>query len=76
MGIMKVIEEAHQDKTTDDERWVSVTFEPQKSIVPSIPLVKVKASQELGNIGLIKQPRLSVMKLSEAEYDIIISMSQ
>jgi predicted RNA-binding protein with PUA-like domain len=28
MGKMKVNEEAHQDKTTTDKRWLSVTFEP------------------------------------------------
>jgi predicted RNA-binding protein with PUA-like domain len=26
LGIMQVVEEAHQDKTTADPRWVSVTF--------------------------------------------------
>ena len=31
MGKMKVIEEAHQDKTTVDKKWVSVTFEPVES---------------------------------------------
>lgn len=30
MGKMKVIEEAQQDKTTSDPKWVSVTFEPIK----------------------------------------------
>ena len=28
IGKMKVVKEAHQDKTTADPRWVSVTFEP------------------------------------------------
>jgi len=74
MGIMRVVEEAHQDKTTDDTRWVSVTFIPIESIVPPIPLMKIKASKQLENIGLIKQPRLAVMKLSKAEFEIIISL--
>jgi hypothetical protein len=28
MGKMKVIKEVHQDPTTIDKRWLSVTFEP------------------------------------------------
>lgn len=71
MGKMKVIEEAHQDKTTDDTRWVSVTFEPVESFKTPISLEKIKGTKELENVGLIKQPRLSVMKLSKEEIEKI-----
>ena len=74
MGIMKVIEEAHQDKTTSDERWVSVTFEPVESIEPPIPLSKIKSTPELQNIALIRQPRLAVMPLSKEEYELIVGL--
>lgn len=74
MGNMKVIEEAYQDKTTDDTRWVSVKFEPVGSFVEPIKLEKIKATKGLENVGLIKQPRLSVMKLGKEEFDIIISL--
>jgi predicted RNA-binding protein with PUA-like domain len=72
MGKMKVIEEAHQDKTTNDAKWVSVTFEPTKSFDNPISLQKIKKKKELENIGLIKQPRLAVMELSKVEYDCIL----
>lgn len=71
MGKMKVIEEAYQDKTTDDTRWVSVTFEPVESFKTPISLEKIKGTKELENVGLIKQPRLSVMKLSKEEIEKI-----
>ena len=74
MGKMKVTEEAHQDKTTDDTRWISVTFESFESILPPISLAKIKATEELENIGLIKQSRLSVMQLSKEEYEILLSL--
>lgn len=64
MGKMKVIEEAHQDKTTDDMRWVSVTFEPIETMAIPISLNKIKRTQELENLRLIKQPRLSVMGIA------------
>jgi len=72
MGKMKVIEEAHQDKTTADERWVSVTFEPMQSFENPISLTQIKETKGLENIGLIKQPRLAVMKLDDAEFDLIV----
>jgi predicted RNA-binding protein with PUA-like domain len=74
MGKMKVIEEAHQDKTSDDPKWVSVTFEPIESFENPISLQKLKDIKELENMALVKQPRLSVMKLTESEYEIINSM--
>ncbi len=74
MGRMKVIEEAHQDKTTADAQWVSVTFEPIESIYTPISLQKIKSTKGLENIGLIKQPRLAVMKLSKEEFKILLSI--
>ena len=74
MGKMKVIEEAHQDKTTTDERWISVTFEPVETFGNPVSLAQIKKVPELTEIGLIKQPRLSVMKLSAAQFSRIIAM--
>ncbi len=74
MGKMIVIEEAHQDKTTDNTNWVSVTFEPIKTINTPITLRKIKSTNGLENIGLIKQPRLAVMRLSKVEFDLILSL--
>lgn len=74
MGKMIVIEEAHQDKTTDNTKWVSVTFEPIETINTPITLQIIKSTTGLENIGLIKQPRLAVMRLSKVEFDLILSI--
>ena len=71
MGIMKVIKEAHQDPTTDDTRWVSVTFEPIDSFENPVSLKVIKAVKVLSGIGLIKQPRLAVMPLNKNEFDLL-----
>lgn len=71
MGKMKVIKEAHQDPTTQDKRWVSVTFEPIETFDNPLPLSKIKQITELQNVGLIKQPRLSVIALTRYEFDVI-----
>ena len=75
MGKMKVIEEAHQDKTTDDTRWVSVTFEPVESFEKPLSLAEIKKLPELESIRLIRQPRLAVMPLSKMEFEILINAS-
>lgn len=75
MGCMTVIREAHQDFTTKDERWQSVTFEPVESFARPIPLAAIKSREELLNIPLVRQPRLAVGEISEQEYNLIKSLS-
>jgi len=75
MGKMIVIREAHQDPTTADTRWVSVTFEPVETFKRPISLSQIKTTKGLENIGLIKQQRLSVMPLKKEEFEQIINLS-
>lgn len=74
MGAMKVMAEAHQDKTTTDPKWVSVTFEPVKTFNKPITLEWIKKQPLLTEIGLVKQPRLSVMKISSEEFNLIFTI--
>ncbi len=76
MGIMQVIKEAHQDPTTNDERWLSVTFEPVESFERPVSLAAIRQAEGLQNIGLIKQPRLAVMGLEKDEFEIVIYLSK
>ena len=75
MGIMKVVKETHQDPTTDDARWVSVTFEPVDSFEKPVSLKTIKAVNALSGIALIKQPRLAVMPLNKNEFDLLCGLT-
>lgn len=74
MGQMKVIEEAHQDFTTNDKQWISVTFEPTLSFDHPVTLEQLKENGSFEELGLIKQPRLSVMPVEESMHKHIIKM--
>ena len=76
MGIMKVVKGAHQDPTTDDLRWVSVTFEPIESFETPVSLQEIKAVKGLSRIGLVKQPRLAVMPLNKYEFSLLCNMGR
>jgi predicted RNA-binding protein with PUA-like domain len=76
MGIMKIIKTAHQDFTTNDPQWVSVTFEPMETLKNPVPLLKIKQTIELREISLVKQPRLSVMKLNKNEFEKIVEIAK
>lgn len=75
MGIMQVIREAHQDFTTTDTRWKSVTFEPIETLKHPIPLQTIKEEEQLNQIALVHQPRLAVSELTKAEFDTIKNLS-
>ena len=76
MGKMKIIAIAHQDLTTDDPKQLSVTFEPVESFEKAITLNEIKETPELANIGLVKQPRLAVMPLAQANFELIIKLAK
>ena len=75
MGIMQVTKEAHQDFTTSDPRWKSVTFEPIETLKRAIPLQAIKEEERLSQIALVRQPRLAVSELTKVEFDTIKNLS-
>ena len=76
VGIVKVVKEFYQDPTTDDSNWVVVDVSPFKSLKKPVTLETIKADKRLENIGLVRQGRLSVMKLTAYEFDLILELSE
>lgn len=76
VGIAKVVREYYQDPTTDDSNWVVVDLAPVETLKNPVSLAQIKAEESLADIALIKQGRLSVMKLKNTEFDKILEMSQ
>ncbi len=76
VGISKVTKEHFPDPTTDDDRWIAVELEAFEELENPINLKEIKDTEELQNIALIKQARLSVMPVSREEFDKIIAMSK
>jgi predicted RNA-binding protein with PUA-like domain len=76
VGIAKVSKEAYQDPTTEDPNWLVVNLKPFKKLKKAITLEQIKADEKLQNIGLVRQGRLSVMSLTQFEFDYILELSQ
>jgi predicted RNA-binding protein with PUA-like domain len=76
VGIAKVSKEAYQDPTTADPNWVVVNLKPFKSLKKAVTLEQIKQTESLQQIGLIRQGRLSVMPVSQAEFDCILKLSE
>lgn len=74
VGIAEVIKEFYQDPTTDDERWVVVDLKPVKELDRPVGLAQIKEDEQLQDISLVRQGRLSVMPLSAEAFDRIVAL--
>ncbi|MBM3893925.1 EVE domain-containing protein [Candidatus Dependentiae bacterium] len=75
VGIVKIIKEAYQDPTTDEEAWVAVDVAPVKKLKKEVTLATIKATKQLQKIALVKQSRLSVQPVTADEWDTIVALA-
>jgi len=74
-GIAKVSKSAYQDPTTDDDRWVAVDIDAVEPVNNPVTLESMKKEQALSELLLIRNSRLSVMPVTEVEYNKIMAMA-
>ncbi len=74
VGVAKVTKESYPDPTTDDERWVVVDLEPVKPLKDPVTLAVVKSDGKLKDMALVKQARLSVQPVTEAEFKRVLAL--
>ena len=74
VGLAKVSREEFPDPA--DEKWIVVEIKPIKKFKKSVTLDEIKSEKSLANIALIKQTRLSVMPLTKAAFETIISLTK
>ena len=75
VGITKVVKEAYQDPTTDDDRWVAVNFAPKKKLKKPVTLAQIKAEPKLANMELVRLGRLSVQTVKPQEWEMVMKMA-
>lgn len=76
VGIAKVIKEAYQDPTTEETAWVAVDFKPHKKLKKPVSLAQIKSIPSLSQMALIRLGRLSVQPVTDAEWDIVMKLSE
>lgn len=76
LGIATVKKEFFEDTTTDDKRWVAVELKFKNKFSKPVSLETIKNDKILSNIALVRQSRLSVMPLTQAEFDRIVLLSK
>ena len=76
VGIVDVIAPYHPDPTDASGRFGMVTIRAITPMVRPVTLAEVKAEESLADLALVRQARLSVVPVSSAEWDYILTMGQ
>jgi predicted RNA-binding protein with PUA-like domain len=73
VGLMEVYKTAYPDPTSADCKWLTCDFIPRRTLSHPVPLEAIKVDPLLARLGLVRQPRLAVMPVSNQEFDIIVN---
>jgi predicted RNA-binding protein with PUA-like domain len=76
VGIAKVTKEAFRDPTAAEGDWSAVELTAVKSIEPPVKVDRIKQEPKLANMPLLRNSRLSVMKLTKEEFETILELAK
>ena len=76
VGIVEVTKEAYRDKTDNTGRFVAVNVKFKEKFQKPVKLEEIKKIKDLSQLSLIKQSRLSVMKIDSKSWKILNRMSK
>lgn len=75
VGIAKAAGAAYPDPQDKDGKLFAVDVEPVKELKNPVTLAAIKADKAFSTFILTRMPRLSVMPVSDAEWERIVKMS-
>lgn len=76
VGLAKVDKEAYPDPTAKEGDWSCVDLAPAKTLKQPVTLEQIKADKVLKDMPLVKQSRLSVTPLTEAQFNQLMELSE
>ena len=76
MGLARVEKEHYPDPTAEEGDWSVVDLVPVKALKRPVTLDQIKADKALQNMKLVRQSRLSVTPLTEAEFERLLLLSE
>ncbi|NKX74586.1 EVE domain-containing protein [Rhodobacteraceae bacterium R_SAG3] len=76
VGIVEVCAEVHPDSKTDDPRWDCVDIKAIRAFAQPVSLDQIKSNPALENMVLVKNSRLSVQPVTEAEWNEICKLGR
>jgi predicted RNA-binding protein with PUA-like domain len=76
VGIARALSGAYPDPSKNDSKLLVVDIEPVKALPRPVTLSEIKANKRLASFDLVRLSRLSIMKVSDEQWDIIERMAK
>jgi predicted RNA-binding protein with PUA-like domain len=76
VGIAEVVREAFPDATDPTGRFVAVELAPVRPLTKPVTLAQLKANPALSEMAMLRQGRLSVSPVTDAEWAEILEMAE
>ena len=76
VGIARAITGAYPDPQKTDPKLLVVEIQVDKPLARPVTLAEMKANAKLKNFDLVRLPRLSIMRVSEEQWEIIEEMAR
>lgn len=74
VGIMEITRAWQPDG--DDGKWASVAVKPVEKLTRPVPLPDIKAEPRLKELEMLRQSRLSVTPVRDAEWAVLLEMAK
>jgi len=74
VGIVEVVKEYHPDPTDEKGRFGMVAVRAVKPLANPVTLADIKADPRLSDMPLVRQSRLSVVPVTDAQWRLICDM--
>jgi predicted RNA-binding protein with PUA-like domain len=75
VGLAKVAQEHYPDPTAEKGDWSAVDLAPHAPLPQPVPLTVLKAHPALQELGLVRNPRLSVMPVTPEQFQVISELA-
>ena len=75
VGTCEIVKEAYPDPSDPEGRFVMVDVKALKPVKTPVTLAAIKAEPKLKDLALVRQSRLSVLSVADAEWKILAKMA-
>jgi predicted RNA-binding protein with PUA-like domain len=76
VGVARALGGAYPDPSQKNPRMLVVDIEAVKPLPRAVTLAEVKANKKLANFDLVRLSRLSIMKVSDDQWEILEGMAK
>jgi predicted RNA-binding protein with PUA-like domain len=76
VGIARALSGAYPDPSKKDPKLLVVDIEAVKSLPRPVTLAQVKGNKKLANFDLVRLSRLSIMKVSDEQWELLEGMAK